>query len=115
LTALEKAISLLEVVLQKDGTDDVIRDATIQRFEYTYELAWKILKRYLKNEALVDETAPIKTLYREAVRKGLIDKVESWFAYHDARNLTTHIYDEHRSSRLINCPNLFTSNWQQGY
>lgn len=93
LTTLEKAIKSLESIVQKP-VDDIVRDATIQRFEYTYELAWKTLKRYLKSENVVDETVPIKTLYREAARKGLIDKVESWFAYHDARNLTTHVYEE---------------------
>lgn len=68
LTTLEKAIESLESIVQKP-IDDIVRDATIQRFEYTYELAWKTLKRYLKSENVVDETVPIKALYREAARK----------------------------------------------
>jgi hypothetical protein len=46
LTPFEKALELLESVLQVPK-DAIVRDATIQRFEYTYELAWKMIKRHL--------------------------------------------------------------------
>jgi nucleotidyltransferase substrate binding protein (TIGR01987 family) len=69
------------------------RDATIQRFEYTFELSWKLLRRYLATEAAVD-TFNLKELFRQAGRQGIIANVESWFAYLKGRNLTSHTYNE---------------------
>jgi hypothetical protein len=59
--------------------DEELRDATIQRFEYTYELAWKMLERHL--EAVVPDPARIDTLsfrelMREGAERGLIDQIE---------------------------------------
>jgi len=92
LTPFKKAIASLEDVLAQPK-NEYTRDATIQRFEYTYELAWKMLKRYLALEAGIEEFN-IKNLYREAGRQQLIDNVEQWFVYHKARNLTSHTYNQ---------------------
>lgn len=51
VSSLQKAISKLESGLARfnlDETDDQIRDGLIQRFEFTYELSHKMLKRYLE-------------------------------------------------------------------
>jgi len=90
---LHKALASLQRALQQIH-NEYTRDAVIQRFEYTYELTWKTLKRYLKLAYEVDETLPIKQSYREAARVGLITNLTTWFGYHDARNLTSHTYNE---------------------
>jgi nucleotidyltransferase substrate binding protein (TIGR01987 family) len=88
----QKALATLTAILQEKKTD-IVRDATIQRFEYTFELSWKLLKRYLESENNVIEPN-IKNLFREAGKLGLIEKVEDWFEYLQCRNLTSHTYQE---------------------
>jgi nucleotidyltransferase substrate binding protein (TIGR01987 family) len=98
LNALKKAVVSLkeaanEPMIHDKKIGEFIRDSVIQRFEYTYELSWKSLQRYLK-QAYNFQADSLRQLYREAGRIGLIDNVESWFAYQEARNLTSHTYNE---------------------
>jgi nucleotidyltransferase substrate binding protein (TIGR01987 family) len=94
LTPFQKALESLEAVLRLPK-DDIVRDATIHRFEYTYELAWKMIKRHLEWAGTSDaDSLTRKNLFREAARIGLIADAEAWFDYHEARNLTSHTYDE---------------------
>lgn len=91
-SALKKAINALEVGLAQPK-NEFTRDACIQRFEYTFELSWKTIKRYLRLEAGLEEHN-IKNLFREAAQQNLIDNVDHWFGYLKARNLTSHTYNE---------------------
>ena len=98
LGSLEKAIAQLHVgIAQSKGNpdNDLLRDGVIQRFEYTMDLSWKMIQRYLKHIAQVEEIAirTKKDLFREAGRLGLISNVEAWFGYYEARNETSHTYD----------------------
>jgi hypothetical protein len=80
--ALECSLTSLERAATRAlgaPVDEELRDATIQRFEYTYELAWKMLERHL--EAVVPDPARIDTLsfrelMREGAERGLIDQIE---------------------------------------
>lgn len=69
-----------------------IRDSVIQRFEYTYELAWKTAKRFLAFKAGMDEDV-VAQIFRRCAEIGLIDDTAQWLAFHRARNLTTHTYN----------------------
>ena len=88
----EKALKSLSQIF-KEPENAITRDATIQRFEYTFELSWKLLKRYFKLNNNLD-LFNVKDIFREAGKQGLIDQVESWFESLEARNLTSHTYDE---------------------
>jgi nucleotidyltransferase substrate binding protein (TIGR01987 family) len=92
LTPLKKALRALQEALLLPK-NDITRDATIQRFEYTFELTWKFLKRHLSQEAGIKEYS-IKNLFRDAAQANLIDNIEAWFGYLEARNLTSHTYNE---------------------
>lgn len=72
------------------------RDAAIQRFEYTFELAIKMMKRALENALDGNEIDQwsYRELCRRAAEAGLIDDVEAWFGYRESRNITSHTYDE---------------------
>jgi nucleotidyltransferase substrate binding protein (TIGR01987 family) len=105
LTPLEKALASLQQALAQPK-NEFTRDATIQRFEYTFELCWKMLKRHLKQEAGSTEYA-LKDVFREAARLGLINKVESWFDYLEARNLTSHTYNEETAETTYNVAKQF--------
>jgi len=115
LGSLKKAVSALADVLAKsddagfmDTLDDVARNAikagVIQHFEFTYELCWKFMKRWL--EMNVSPAAADGVTRRELFRLGaenrLIDDVEQWMRYHEARNLTSHIYEPEIAERVYN-------------
>lgn len=99
-SSLKKAIKSLRKAIvraQKAPRDEELRDAVIQRFEYTYELAWKMMKRQIENEspnpAEIDRLS-FKDLLRTAAEKGIVSDVEKWLIYRDQRNITSHTYDE---------------------
>jgi nucleotidyltransferase substrate binding protein (TIGR01987 family) len=81
VTALGRALALPE--------DDITRDASIQRFEFCVELAWKVSKKVLGT----DSTAP-KQVIREMGQALLIDDVRLWLEAIDQRNLSSHTYNE---------------------
>lgn len=93
LTALKMAAATLKEGLAHPPANDLERDGVIQRFEYTFELAWKTLKRYLELNYSI-EGFNIKDILREAGKLGLIENVEEWFTYLEARNLSSHTYDK---------------------
>lgn len=72
--------------------DDMLRDACIQRFEYTFERAWKSLKRVLDHRGIT-ENSP-RQIFRQAAREKLLNDPSIWFEYLDMRNQTAHVYDK---------------------
>lgn len=105
-SSFEKALSSLQRVLQRSSAvpgDDDIRDACIQRFEYTYELAFKMLKRQLEQELPSSEELdhlPFKEVIRVGAERGLIAVPQRWFDYRDKRNITSHTYDEAKAREV---------------
>lgn len=92
INALRKAVATLRDAIQQPK-NEFTRDATIQRFEYTFELAWKTLKRYFSITQSPQEMFAINDIFREAGRQGIIESVERWFEFKEARNLTAHTYN----------------------
>ena len=92
--AAKKALETLEEILNEPYSK-IIRDATIQRFEYTFEAVWKYLKEYLKEQHGIICNSP-KTCFREAFSVGLLnqEETEKCLKMTDDRNDTTHIYNE---------------------
>ncbi|WP_331490603.1 HI0074 family nucleotidyltransferase substrate-binding subunit [Aquibacillus rhizosphaerae] len=91
---LEKAIKKLHETLERDATnDDIVIDATIQRFEFTYELSWKILKAYLEYNGLLEVSSPRRTL-KEAFKERIITDGDNWLKMLVDRNRTSHPYEE---------------------
>jgi nucleotidyltransferase substrate binding protein (TIGR01987 family) len=74
------------------------KDATLQRFEFTFELAWKTLQAYIRDQGF-DCKSP-KNCIREAGRLEIIENVERWFKFLDKRNLITHTYNEKIADRI---------------
>ncbi len=104
LSSFEKAIASLNTALdayadtrQPEGSaeHELMRDGVIQRFEYTFELAWKMLKRYLEEYGLerVDSLTN-RDLFRVGHEQGLLRDAEAWLNYMKSRNLTSHTYDQ---------------------
>ena len=72
-----------------------VRDGVIQRFEIAMDLSWKLLQRTLKVRFEVTESDLLtkKDIFRQAAKFDLIVDTERWFGHYDARNETSHIYD----------------------
>jgi nucleotidyltransferase substrate binding protein (TIGR01987 family) len=107
LTSFSKALDSLERALDRARQapiDEELRDAAIQRFEYTYELAWKSLKRVLEEEAPsqeVIESLSFKDLIRLGAERGLIRNPRDWFGYREARNISSHTYDQAKAASVF--------------
>jgi nucleotidyltransferase substrate binding protein (TIGR01987 family) len=106
LTPLERALAALQRGLrrwQADTADEELRDACIQRFEFTFELCWKMLKRRLEldlpNAAEIDSMS-YRALMRAGAEQGLVTEVTSWWIYRDKRNITSHTYDAAKAAEV---------------
>ena len=77
----------------KRNPGDFVRDALIQRFEFTYETAWKALKRYLEELGIPDRNSP-REVIKEAYTQKLIVDETLWLQMIRDRNLTSHLYQE---------------------
>ena len=99
----EKAVTTLEEVVNEPvaGKRFVI-DACIQRFEYTFELAWKTLKIVLSEKCGIETSSPRGAL-QNAFQQHLVDNEKLWLDMLDDRNQTTHTYDEKVADHIYDC------------
>src|SRR4029077_12910616 len=83
----------------------------IQSFEFSYELAWKAMKRILEKRG-VEVQSPRDT-FREAARNKLINDPEPWFVFLEKRNLTSHTYKEETALSIIRILPVFSKALQE--
>lgn len=89
----EKALDRLNEVLTEPLETTIVRDALIQRFEFTFEAAWKAMYRWLRARGNdVDEEAA--AVIPEAFARRLIADEKGWGQMRKFRNKTSHAYDE---------------------
>lgn len=94
-----RALQRLEAALSKEpDADDMYLDATIQRFEFTFELAWKLMKAVLDYEGI--EVNSPRSSIREAWKQHLIADAEKWLDMQVKRNLSTHTYNEETAEEI---------------
>lgn len=94
---LTKANMRLKEALHEEPTD-LNKDASIQRFEFTFELAWKLMQEILKENRI--DIYGVKGVFRESARLGLIEDPILWFGFLESRNLTAHTYNEEESRNI---------------
>lgn len=107
LSSLARALGQLESAIQslaERPSDTLIRDAVIQRFEFTYELCIRILRRYLRAIAASEDEIDVLS-FRELVRHAdelqlLRSGALEWSRYRQARNDTVHTYNEVRAAEV---------------
>jgi len=101
ITRAQKAFQTFEDIL-KEPYSVIIRDAAIQRFEYTFEIVWKSLREFLKEKAGVIANSP-KLAFREAFSDGILSEEESkkCLEMTDDRNDTAHTYNEKVAERIF--------------
>jgi nucleotidyltransferase substrate binding protein (TIGR01987 family) len=80
---------------------DLVRDASIQRFEFSFEIVWKTLKLYLEHQG--HECVSPRATIKKAFSEGIIvteSEADSWMGMLEDRNLTSHAYDESLAKRI---------------
>jgi len=114
LSSLRKAVFSLDALVSKsqdktfmDSLDEIafngIKSGVVQHFEFTYELCWKFMKRWLEQQvgrSYVDGVSR-QELFRIAAENLLIEgDVMRWMDYHKARNLTSHTYNPNAADEV---------------
>lgn len=97
VSPLLKAFKKLEEA--PSASTELEEEGAIQRFEYTFELFWKTLKRVLAFKGKT-VNSPRET-FREAAAENLIDGPTIWFEYLELRNLASHTYNEANADKIF--------------
>ena len=79
--------------LYEAGYSDIYLDLVIKRFEFTYEMGWKAIKRYL--DFIGTDCKFPRNCIKEAFAQGLIEDEDVWLDMIEMRNLSSHVYSEH--------------------
>lgn len=95
LATAKRALASLEELMSLTSPSQIEKDASLQRFEYTFEAVWKAAKLFLFEIEGLDEGSP-KSVIRACHRIGILNTEETIAALQmaDDRNLTVHTYDE---------------------
>ncbi len=108
ISIFERAVSKLGEILERYGlnkNDEAIRDAVIQRFEFTYSLALTTLKKYFAELAFITEDVSqmsFNDMIRTANQQNLlVSDLEKWSDYRKMRNMTSHTYDENIAKKVV--------------
>ncbi|MBO8465748.1 MAG: nucleotidyltransferase substrate binding protein [Bacteroidetes bacterium] len=94
--ALNRLTQAVRIVAGQMGSeeeiDDLLKEGLIQRFEYTHELAWKVMKDYAEYQGYTDIRGS-RDAIRKAFEMGLITD-KRWMESIEDRNMTSHNYDD---------------------
>ena len=105
LEIFEKSLQSLNDALHPPPQHDRERDGAIQRFEYTFEQAWKVGKKVLEDYGVLSNSP--KSVIRDLAQQGWIQNPEQWLIFLKARNYTTHTYSEKAAEYVFNQAKLF--------
>lgn len=96
-----KALDRLKEAFLEQPTPIII-DGTLQRYEFTFELAWKTMKDYLEYNGLSDNLASPRGIIKLAFQSKIIKNGDIWIEMMLARNELSHLYDEDKSREIYN-------------
>lgn len=101
--ALEKFNQAVDIISNKmdwgEEIDDLLEEGFIQRFEYTHELAWKVMKDYAEYQGYTNIQGS-RDAFRKAFEMEIIED-ERWMESIKDRNLTSHNYDDETVSQIL--------------
>ncbi len=102
LQNFSRAIQRLKEAVEeyrKIDSSDVVRDGLIQRFEFTYELAWKSTKEILEEIGITEKNSP-RAVIKEAYAQKMILNEDNWLLMLKDRNTTSHVYKEELADEI---------------
>jgi len=100
----ERAFRLLKSAIEDRSLDeysDLEQEGLVQRFEFSFELAWKTMKDYLEDSGLQINPVTPKTVIKEAFAAKLIEDGHKWIDMMLDRNLLAHTYDQKRFRKAL--------------
>lgn len=100
LEDFQKSAARLEEAADKNEFTELEKDGLIQRFEFTFELAWKTLKDYLESQGFADISSPKKAL-QKAFSTDLITEGNIWMNMLEDRNRMSHLYSRAASEIIL--------------
>lgn len=101
LANFKKALSQLKKFIAKDNLSELEEQGLIQSFEYTYELAWNVLKDFLEFQGQM-EIYGSRDAIKKAFQAGLIADGEGWMDMYVSRTKTSHTYNEDTAREVVN-------------
>ncbi|PIP72802.1 MAG: nucleotidyltransferase [Nitrospinae bacterium CG22_combo_CG10-13_8_21_14_all_47_10] len=95
IAVLHRSLEVAEAHKDNEDLKDTLRSGVIQNFEVAYEQCWKMMKRWLEMNisSTTADGVTRRELFRLIAENRMIDDVEQWMRYHEARNQTSHIYE----------------------
>ncbi|ADQ04185.1 nucleotidyltransferase substrate binding protein, HI0074 family [Caldicellulosiruptor owensensis OL] len=88
----KSALKRLEEGISIEPDKDIIMDGAIQRFEFVFELSWKLMREYLKYTGL--EINNPRGVIKYAYQNGVIEDGDKWLKMLSDRNMTSHLYNQ---------------------
>lgn len=98
--ACRRVLEITESDKEPDDLSELEQEGLIQRFEYTFELAWKVLQDFLKYKGYEFVQGPNGTL-QKALEDGLISNHDAWRRMAKARITTSHTYNEGEAVEIV--------------
>ena len=98
---LINATNRLKQALQQEENNITI-DGTLHRYEFTFELAWKVLKDYLEYLGISSNIGSPREVIKESFAHNIIKNGDIWINMMLARNSLSHLYDEETSRQVYN-------------
>jgi nucleotidyltransferase substrate binding protein (TIGR01987 family) len=102
LDVAQRALKTLQEVVEEKNPKAILRDAAIQRFEYTFEAVWKVGQGFLRSHEGLEVGSPKGTI-RGLFQTGYLNarQAELGLKMVDDRNLTSHTYSEGLSEQIF--------------
>ncbi len=97
-TTFEKAFRRLKEAIDAEALNELERNGLVQRFEFTMELAWKVMKDFLVDRGFAFKPSP-KDTFRQAQQGGFIDYAQELIDGLDLRNELSHDYSGEKFER----------------
>lgn len=100
----KRAFALLSEAIQiirKRKISALEQEGVIQRFEYTWELSWKVLKDYLEYTGIILETVTPAAVIKAAIAANIIKNGDVWMSALDSRNRMSHTYDFKQFEKIV--------------
>lgn len=100
-----RAFSLLREIIESSddlvALEDIAKEGTIQRFGYTLELAWKMLKDKMEYDGILIKQISPRYVLKLAHQSKYIDQIEIWLKMIGDRNLTSHTYNHEIFDKVL--------------
>ena len=108
LVLFKKAMDRFSEALQEPESS-IVMDATIQRFEFTYELMWKTLKNFLEDVHGIRTVSP-RQVFVEAYSLSIIEQEVIFLEMIKSRNMLSHTYNEEQAAEIYKkCPSYLSA------